>query len=470
MRSYGMNFDPYFPYLKLGVAHFHLGHHDLAMQAFEIEEQYGAIKDSGNADARRALDELQQFRALVEEARQSAQEEERRRIAGIVEQSLAQASDLERQGRLEEAIQALSRGQAVDPESAEINAAVERIRGALSARQERDDRARRAADLVAEGRNLLSAGRYSEASRQFRQAAQLGDGEAQALFEQAQTRLRQELERQQDVQNRQRLLDEALSRARQQSNDGQIDDALGSLEDVIALDPGNQEAQQLQQRLLERKAEAEAYSFREASIAQLLETARTDLAAGRTQEALATANRVLGLDPGNLTALGFRSRAFQQISSALLGSGRTENLPPAIDFVDFRQAAADGSSREIVGEADFRLSGMVFDNSRIDDITVTIEPLGPVAVTTETQDLGDDFFMTTFRLQVQLPAGSSVFQVVATDPEGLTSRGDYEVVYQRPFLRSPTFLRSHRGRVAGPRGNSGLATVPPAQETSGTSP
>ncbi len=440
VRSYGMNFDPYFPYLKLGVAHFHLGNLDAAMQAFEIEEQYGAIQDGGNADARRASAELRRFRSMVEEARRAAGEAEKQRIARIVEQSLGEASDLERQGRLEEAIQALGRGQAVDPESADVNAAVERIRTALGERQAREDRVRRAAALLEDGRTLLAAGRYSEASRQFRQALQLGNGEAQALFDEAQTRLRAELEQQQDAQDRQRLVSEALGKARQLSDAGQLAEALDSLEDVIALDPENREAATLQQRLLTARAEAEAESFRDASIEQLLAAARTGLAAGRAQEALATANQVLGLDPGNLTALGFRSRAFQQISRALLGSGTVENLPPAVDFVDFRQAAGDGTAREVVSEPEFRLSGMVFDNSAVDDIAVTVEPLGAVAVTTEAQDLGDDFYITTFRLQVHLPAGLSVFRVVATDPEGLTSRGEYEVVFERPWHRSPVFF------------------------------
>ena len=39
VRTYGMNFIPYFPYLKLGIARYNLGEYDAALLALEAEER-----------------------------------------------------------------------------------------------------------------------------------------------------------------------------------------------------------------------------------------------------------------------------------------------------------------------------------------------------------------------------------------------------------------------------------------------
>ena len=44
VRSYGMKVVAYFPYLKLGIAYYHLGQIEAALQAFQTEEQLGAIQ------------------------------------------------------------------------------------------------------------------------------------------------------------------------------------------------------------------------------------------------------------------------------------------------------------------------------------------------------------------------------------------------------------------------------------------
>ena len=71
VRSYGMNVIAYFPYLKLGIAYFHLGQFDAALQAFETEDRLGAIAQSDSASA-----ELEQYRSAVGDARIAAAAEE----------------------------------------------------------------------------------------------------------------------------------------------------------------------------------------------------------------------------------------------------------------------------------------------------------------------------------------------------------------------------------------------------------
>ena len=67
VRSYGMKVVAYFPYLKLGIAYYHLGQVESALQAFQTEEQLGAIQASASD-----LAELERYRRLALEARAAA--------------------------------------------------------------------------------------------------------------------------------------------------------------------------------------------------------------------------------------------------------------------------------------------------------------------------------------------------------------------------------------------------------------
>ncbi|MDH4110812.1 MAG: hypothetical protein OEW35_21285, partial [Gammaproteobacteria bacterium] len=89
VRSYGMNVVAYFPYLKLGIAYYHLGQLDAALQAFETEARLGAIADSDDASA-----ELDRYRQLVAAAQQEAAAAEQERARRIVTDSLARAGEL----------------------------------------------------------------------------------------------------------------------------------------------------------------------------------------------------------------------------------------------------------------------------------------------------------------------------------------------------------------------------------------
>ena len=57
----------YFPYLKLGIAYYHLGQIEAALQAFQTEEQLGAIQSSASD-----LAELERYRSLALDARSAS--------------------------------------------------------------------------------------------------------------------------------------------------------------------------------------------------------------------------------------------------------------------------------------------------------------------------------------------------------------------------------------------------------------
>jgi len=92
VRTYGMNFINYHPYLKLGIAYYNLGQLDAALQAFDTEEGFGAIAKSPEQR------NLASFRKLATEARQAATLSEQDRIARIRTAALQEARGLEQDG------------------------------------------------------------------------------------------------------------------------------------------------------------------------------------------------------------------------------------------------------------------------------------------------------------------------------------------------------------------------------------
>ncbi len=430
VRSYGMKIISYFPYLKLGVAYYQLGQFDAALQAFETEERLGAIARSESA-----LRELETFRDLAEKGREDRIASERERAQQIVERSLEEARRFESQDRLDDAMRAVGRGLAVSPEDPAALAAREALLGRLARQQQKRELEERVVRLVSEGRTLLDSGQYSEAASLLKQAASLKpSAELDSLFEEAQARLLREIEGLEDARRRTALVADGLKEVAALEEEGNLEAALAQLQTVIALDPSNQQAVRLQNRLLEARGRAEQEEARRASVESMLAEAQSDFEAARFERALSTANRVLALDASNQTALEFLARAYREINQRLLGTGTRGNIPPAIRFADFREETEDGSLIQRVASPDFRLSGVIIDNSPV-EIAFYDRENREIQGTSSSQPLGD-YYITEFTLDERLPPGLSTFRLVATDAENLKSSSEYIAVYQRPFYRA----------------------------------
>jgi tetratricopeptide (TPR) repeat protein len=430
VRSYGMKVIAYFPYLKLGIAYYRLGQFEAALQAFQTEEQLGAIQASDSD-----LAELESYRRLAVEARQAVAAREAERIDQIVRESLREAEILERQGRLQDAMDALGKGLAVDPDSPEAVSRMEDLRQEVVRQErEREDEAR-VAELRSRGSSLLDQGDYAAASGVFQQALSLRpDVETRRLLEQAQAGLRESVQAEQDAAARRSQVAAGISDARDLEAMGRLSDALDRLQPVLVLEPGNDEAIELQDRILQAQQDA----VRSDSIVRALAEAEAEIAAGRFEAAISAANRVLAQDPGNAAALECVRSAYREISSRLIGARSVENIPPAIRFADFRQDQEDGSRAQPMQSPDFRLSGVVIDNSPVDVVF-----FGPgdreIAGTSTSQPVGE-YFVTEFSVGDLLVEGPSTYRLVATDSAGLSSSGQYTVVYTPPFYRSPWFI------------------------------
>ena len=433
VRSYGMNVTSYFPYLKLGIAYYHLDQFDAALQAFETEARLGAIAQSETARA-----ELERFRSLVRQAMVTAAAEEQQRIQEITAQGLSDARDLEDLGRLEEAIAALDRVLAVAPDDVDAQGAMSQLRQQFAEQEREQQRDQSASNLVEIGRNLLRARQYSEASSVFRQALFLKPNpEIQGLLDEAQGKLLAELAASRGLEEQRAAIGAGLQEVRALESSGQLAEALDRLQSILVLEPTSEQARSIQSRLLQSRKEAESESARQATIDQLLADAGSRFEAGSAEEALSAANRVLALDSGNGTALKYVAQAYGMISQKLLGTGPAGNIPPAVRFVDLRQEGDDGALVQTIIAPDFRLNGVVIDNSPV-EVLFYDDDDRELEAGLNSQPLGE-FYLTEFNVELILTPGRSTFRLVARDAEDLISSSEYAVIYARPFFRAPWF-------------------------------
>ncbi|MGI9248511.1 MAG: ATP-binding protein [Woeseiaceae bacterium] len=439
IRSYGMKVTSYFPYFKLGIAYYHLGQFDAALQAFETEARLGAIAESEADNA-----ELERFRELVQVARATAAAEEQQRIQQIVEQGLSDARDLGDRGLVEEAMSALDQVLAVAPDDLEARQVMDQLRQQYAAIDNDQERDRRASELIENGRALLLARQYSEAASVFREALFLKPSlEVQQLLDEAQDKLLTELEANRGFEDQQTAIDSGLTEVRAFESEGRIAAALDRLQSVLVLQPSNQDALSIQDRLLQTRREAAAESNRRATIDQLLSEAESQFETGSAEKSLSAANRVLALDPGNVAALKHVAQAYRVISGELLGTGPKSNIPPAVRFVDLRREGDDGSLVQTITAPKFRLNGVIIDNSPVEVIFYGKDD-SVLEASLNSQPLGE-FYLTEFNVESKLPPGLSTFRLVATDSEDLVSSSEYAVVYARPFFRAPWFYASLLG-------------------------
>ena len=126
VRTYGMNFVSYHPYFKLGIAYYNMGRFDAALQAFNSEESHGVITQSAD------INNLQTFRRLSEEGRQAAATTKQEQIAEAITRSLQEGRILEGQDKLDEAMAAVGKGLALDPENGQARAAMDRLRNSVA--------------------------------------------------------------------------------------------------------------------------------------------------------------------------------------------------------------------------------------------------------------------------------------------------------------------------------------------------
>ncbi len=446
VKTYGMNFVNYFPYLKLGIAYFELGQTDAALQAFETEERLGAIARSASD-----IGSLRAYREKAQQAQQVARAAEKERIAKAVADAIEEARGLEQRGQLSEALAALGRAIAVDPQNAEALAGTERIRGLVAAREREQEQEGRLAGLVREARELIAAGRYEDASAKLSQAVSIRrTPEVTTLLDQSQAQLRTQLEATRSAEARGNLVRDGVGEAARLEREGQFAAALRRLQEVLAVEPQNREALLARDRLAKAQAEAEAKSATGGTVTQLLSEAGAQIAGGAYDKALAALNRALALDPQNAQAIGLVSRVYSEINRSVLGRGTTADLPPAI-VVNNQTNAVDeaGVGFERISRPVFVLTGMILGQKfpvRVDissDARASADSTEGAPLFHDTWDktmsLGGTLSARPFQTPVRVPSGLTVLKITVADSAGLSSTTSYRVRLVRPLWLSTWF-------------------------------
>ena len=424
VRTYGMKFIGYFPYLKLGIAYYHLGQADAALRAFETEERLQAIQDSPGD-----LAVLEKYRRLATEKQRSNNVDRSERIAEIVRSSLEEAARLEAEGRYGDAMNAVARAISVQPEHDEAAQMMDRLREQAARAEQRALAEQRADELLESARARFRAGDLTRAASLVQESLNLDDSStARGLLREIQTALEKVPT---DQANPNHTLAE-LDRIESLRSEGHVEAAIDSLQPILAAEPTNERATALLEQLLA----AQTAHRNAVAVSDLLREGTQALEAGRHETCLSAANRALAIDPKNNEALELVRRAYDGLSRTLLGASPSENIPPAIRFADLR-SEVDGALVQLLDEPMLRLSGIVIDESAV-EVTAS---LGSTALETSasSQPVGR-YSVTTFTVHSRLEPGRHEIRLNAEDENGLTSSSSYAVMYRRPAGRSPWLI------------------------------
>ena len=445
VRTPGGRPTTYFPYLKLGIAYCNLNRPEAALQAFATEEQLGAI-----AGSEPAMADLARFREVAVDLLETRRAEEATRVDDIVAANLRRATRLEAAGDLDDALTALGRALAVDANNTAARAAMERLQSGMAEMAATARLRDRVTGLVELGRTLLEDGRPLQAARSLRQAHSLQPSdELQTLLDTAQARVRAEFA-DRDGRERSRVPGRppprggdrfsglgALRRIEELEDQGELAQALEALQRLLAVAPENGRAHEIQIRILERQSDQERATVRRETVDALLVETAAAFEADDVETALTRATRVLALDPTNETAHEYVRLSYSVMKTRLMGSSPMENIPPAIRFADFREDLEDGRQAQVVRSPEFRLSGVIIDNTPV-EVTVYDGEAREIPANVTSQSLGD-YYLTEFTLHHELAADTTTFRLVANDHALLSSSSEYVVVYRSPFVGSVAF-------------------------------
>jgi tetratricopeptide (TPR) repeat protein len=340
-QTYGLNFVDYLPYYYLGVAHLGADEYGAAMRMFNIEEDKGAIRGSG------LYKELQRLRGEAEQA-------EQQRVARLAREEaqrlLREAGELGKARKYPEALARLAEAQAaakdLDPGlQRTIRDAAEAVRAEQRSAEESAARAKRIEQQLAEGRRLLDGGQATEAIVRFDQVLALDPRNPAAAEgkEKAQELVLASTTRQARLQ--------ALGEGKALFEAGRYEDALRPLTDAAA-DGRLPEARELlerTQRVLERTRREKELRVRVETLAAAGERLYQE---GRFAEAQVTLEELLALDPGNAKAQTYRNRAEQRTGQALFDRW-SPNREPALTVIEPQapEVVVEGGSLTLIGFA-----------------------------------------------------------------------------------------------------------------------
>jgi tetratricopeptide (TPR) repeat protein len=437
VRLYGLVFVDYLPYYYEGVCHVKMGDFKAALAAFDAEEKQGAIQKQREvhaslgrlrAEAKKALDDA----AAAERAAEA--ERKARALLQELQRLRKEGEDLYKQGKLEEALARLGEAQKVaeglgdSATQRDIMESIKKMRTEMNDRQEAAARAERIERELAEGQQLLQAGKGAEAKLKFADVLGLDPHNARAA--EGQTKAEDQILATTTRQTRQAAFEhgKALFEA------GRYDEARGPLSEAGA-DPDNADARRLlaeATRILEglRKAK-ETHARTDALLAQ----AETLLADRRFSEAWAKLGSALALDPGNERAKERSAYAERMTLEAIL-ENIFPNERPILTFLETPGPVVEDPTLALHGVAtDDR--GLVRLEYRLDGQLLRLQTLSAFPRTQR--------FDEAFPLQ----AGRHRISVTAVDTSETPAVTSFDITRRLRFYETKAFLPSAGAAAVG---------------------
>ncbi len=422
VRTYGMGLVDYLPYYDKGVCLQGQEEYRSAIEAFDREEQLGAIKKTPlHADLIRRRGETQS----AEAARLT------HRARGEFQRLMREAQELGRRRAWDESLPLLAQAEVLarqlDPDTLRsVTREQERQRAAQKGAADAAARAQRLEQLLADGDRLLEEGKATEAKVAFDEALVLDPRNAGALDGR---RLAED-----------RILASTTRAARQKAyadgkalvDAGQLEAALGPLSDAAA-DPANTEARDV---LAETRKVLEGLRLQKelrAQIDALAAGGEELMAAGRFPEAQVAFAGVLRLDAGHARARERLAEAERRTGEALLARW-LPNREPAV-------ALFEPSEGPVVEAPTLLLQGVATDDRGVQKVEFRVgdrligefvpasSPLEPAR-------------SVPFGRELPIEPGLNRVAVTAVDSGGLSASVSFTVERRLRFHETRYFLPS----------------------------
>jgi tetratricopeptide (TPR) repeat protein len=421
MRTYGVDFVDYFPHYYTGVCLLQQQDYVKATEAFNREDQAGAIKKH------------QLFADLVKRRGEAQQAESARltnRARGEVRRLLERAQELGKKGAWTESLPELAKAEALarslDPETLRtVQREQERQQAAKAEAQETTARAQRLEQRLADGERLLEEGKPNEAKLAFDEALDIAPRNPRA------TEGRRTAE--------ERILASTTRAARQKAfaegkalfDAGKHEAALTPLTDAAA-DPQNREAQDLLMRARQILEGLRLQREQRAEIDKRLARADALYTAGRFPEAQVAYQEVLNLDAGHPRARERLNDAERRTGEAIVARW-LPNQEPSLALFDPGGVVLDTPTMSLQGAAsddqgvakiEFRIG-----EQSISEFVPESTPLQPAR-------------MVPFVRELPLEPGVNKVTVTAIDSGGLSKSLEFKVERRLRFHETRYFIPS----------------------------
>jgi tetratricopeptide (TPR) repeat protein len=422
VQTYGLQFVPYLPHYYIGVCLLEQQDYIGAQEAFNSEEQQGAIRKHSSL-----------FADLVKR-RGEAQEGQAQRLTsrarGEVRRLLERAQELGKKGAWAESLPELAKAEALakslDPETLRtVMREQERQRAAQAEAQDSTARAQRLEQRLADGARLLEEGKANEAKLAFDEALDIAPRNPRALEGLRAAEERIMLSTTRAARQKAYVEGKALFDA------GKLEAALAPLTDAAA-DPQNTDARDLLMRARQILEGLRLQREERAEIDRRVARADALFAAGRFPEAQVAYQEVLQLDKEHPRASKQLSEAERRTGEAIVARW-LPNQEPALALFD--------PGGVVLESATLALQGAASDDQGVAKIEFRVGEKLVGEFVPESSPLQPSR-MVSFARELPLEPGENQIAVTAIDSGGLTRSVSFKVERRLRFHETRYFVPS----------------------------